>query len=80
MPIDSGTTGPSPSVTIPNPLSIKYEDDDYVKEVAKSLFANANLTEIDNNGNLVDLGDAKVQALANKCVKYARMLSKALNS
>ena len=65
---------------IPNPLSIKYEDEDYVKEVAKSLFANANLSEIDSNGNIVNLGDGKVKAIADRCVKYARMLLNSLNS
>ena len=65
---------------IPNPLSIKYEDEEYVKEVAKSLFANATLSEIDSNGNIVNLGDGKVKAIADRCVKYARMLLKSLNS
>ena len=65
---------------IPNPLSIKYEDEEYVKEVAKSLFANATLSEIDSNGNIVNLGDEKVKAIADSCVKYARMLLKSLNS
>ncbi len=53
---------------------------EYVKEVAKSLFANATLSEIDSNGNIVNLGDGKVKAIADRCVKYARMLLKSLNS
>ena len=71
---------PTGGFGIPNPLSIKYEDEEYVKEVAKSLFANATLSEIDSNGNIVNLGDGKVKAIADRFVKYARMLLKSLNS
>lgn len=66
----TGSTGPQ---TI-NIESIQYGDKGYVMEVAKSLFANASLNEIDKNGNMVSVSDAKVKKIAKNCVKYAKFL------
>lgn len=54
--------------------SILYGDKGYVMEVAKVLFANASLNEIDKNGNMVSISDAKVKKIANNCVRYAKFL------
>jgi len=54
--------------------SILYGEKGYVMEVAKALFANASLNEIDKNGNMVSISDAKVKKIASNCVKYAKFL------
>lgn len=54
---------------------IIYNKEQYIKEVAKSLFANASLNTMDDYGNLVPLPDAKVQVIARNCKKYAGYLA-----
>ncbi len=75
--VDQGTT----EIQIPNPLGVylKYEDDDFVKEVAKTLFAAAPLIEIDDKGNISQISDAKVELIAAKYVKYAKILKAAVD-
>lgn len=71
----TGITGPQNV----NVESIQYGEKGYVMEVAKALFANASLNEIDKNGNMVTVSDAKVKKIAKNCVKYAKFLYEEIN-
>lgn len=54
--------------------SIQYGEKGYIMEVAKALFANASLNEVDKNGNIISVSDAKVKKIAKDCAKYAKFL------
>ena len=50
----------------------------FVQDAAIQLMASASLNDIDKNGNLKPVSDAKVKVIAERCVKYAYFLSDAL--
>lgn len=50
----------------------------FVQDVAKHIMASAPLIEIDKNGNIKQVPDAKAKVIAGRCVKYANMLQKAI--
>ena len=50
----------------------------FVQYTAIQLMASAQLNDIDNNGNLKPVQDAKAKVIAKRCVKYAYMLCDAL--
>ena len=50
----------------------------FVQDVAKHIMAAAPLIEIDKNGNIKQVPDAKAKVIAGRCVKYANMLQKAI--
>lgn len=50
----------------------------FVQDTAIQLMASAQLNDIDNNGNLKPVQDAKAKVIAERCVKYAYMLCDAL--
>ena len=50
----------------------------FVQDTAIQLMASAQLNDIDNNGNLKPVQDAKAKVIAKRCVKYAYMLCDAL--
>ena len=52
----------------------------FVQDVAKHIMASAPLIEIDKNGNIKQVPDAKAKAIAGRCVKYANMLKEAIES
>lgn len=52
----------------------------FVQDAAIQLMASAQLNDIDNNGNLKPIQDAKAKVIAKRCVKYAYMLCDALAS
>ena len=52
----------------------------FVQDAAIQLMASAQLNDIDNNGNLKHVQDAKAKVIAKRCVKYAYMLCDALAS
>lgn len=52
----------------------------FVQDVAKCLMASAPLIEIDKNGNIKQVPDAKAKVIAGRCVKYANILQEAIES
>lgn len=52
----------------------------FVQDTAIQLMASAQLNDIDNNGNLKPVQDAKAKVIAKRCVKYAYMLCDALSA
>ena len=50
----------------------------FVQDTAIQLMASAQLNDIDNNGNLKPVQDAKAKVIAKRCVMYAYMLCDAL--
>ena len=52
----------------------------FVQDVAKHIMAAAPLIEIDKNGNINQVPDAKAKVIAGRCVKYANMLQEAIES
>ena len=52
----------------------------FVQDVAKHIMASAPLIEIDKNGNISQVSDAKAKVIAGRCVKYANMLKEAIDS
>lgn len=52
----------------------------FVQDVAKHIMAAAPLIEIDKNGNINQVPDAKAKVIAGRCVKYANMLQEAIEA
>ena len=52
----------------------------FVQDVAKHIMAAAPLIEIDKNGNINQVPDAKAKVIAGRCVNYANMLQEAIES
>lgn len=52
----------------------------FVQDVAKHIMASAPLIEIDKNGNINQVPDAKAKVIAGRCVKYANMLQEAIEA
>lgn len=52
----------------------------FVQDVAKHIMASAPLIEIDKNGNINQVPDAKAKVIAGRCVKYANMLQEAIKA
>ena len=52
----------------------------FVQDVAKHIMAAAPLIEIDKNGNINQVPDAKAKVIAGRCVKYANMLQEAIDA
>lgn len=52
----------------------------FVQDVAKHIMASAPLIEIDKNGNINQVPDAKAKVIASRCVKYANMLQEAIEA
>lgn len=52
----------------------------FVQDVAKHLMAAAPLIEVDDNGNVKQVPDAKAKVIAGRCVQYANMLKDAIES
>ena len=52
----------------------------FVQDVAKHIMASAPLIEIDKNGNINQVPDAKAKVIAGRCVKYANMLQEAIDA
>lgn len=70
---------PEQSTTTNSEVTIKGKSTfAFVQDAAIHLMASASLNDIDNNGNLKPVPDAKAKAIAERCVKYAYMLSDAL--
>lgn len=52
----------------------------FIQDVAKHIMASAPLIEIDKNGNINQVPDAKAKVIAGRCVKYANMLQEAIEA
>lgn len=52
----------------------------FVQDVAKHIMAAAPLIEIDKNGNINQVPDAKAKVIAGRCVKYANILQEAIDA
>lgn len=75
MPVipDQPTTPTNREVTIEGKSAFAF-----VQDAAIHLMSSASLNDVDNNGNLKPVQDAKVKVIAERCVKYAYMLCDAL--
>ena len=81
MPTDSSTPAAGLTevkITSICDVNITQSDASFIRDVAKHLMASAPLIEMDSNGNMVQVGEAKARMVANKCVEYAIYLNDSL--
>lgn len=63
---------------IPVDVLVSTPGQSFIQDVAKHLMASAPLIEIDDNGNVKQVGDAKAKLIAGRCVQYATYLNDAV--
>lgn len=75
---EENTSGPS-NITIQNKsIPIEMTDKAFLCEIAKAIMSTSPLIELDDNGNLKQISEAKAKKIAKQCVEYAKILLKEL--
>ena len=76
---EENTSGPS-NITIQNKsIPIEMTDKAFLCEIAKAIMSTSPLIELDDNGNLNQISEAKAKKIAKQCVEYAKILLEELN-